>query len=169
MTNMSPEELYFSHERLVFYVLNKRFPQKQFDEDYQQLGRIGLWKASKTYDPETNNAFSSYACHCIYNEMCMDARLQSRSKRNGNGQDLVSLDDYTYSGVPLSDVVLGDNDVQFFDWEGLWGAMTEKEQDVFRRLLDGKTQIEISKELGVSYACINHRVKSIRRKWNDYI
>ena len=33
----------------------------------------------------------------------------------------------------------------------------------------GKTQIEISKELGVSHACINHRVKSIRRKWNDYI
>ena len=46
---------------------------------------------------------------------------------------------------------------------------TKKEQDVFRRLLDGKTQIEISKELGVSHACINHRVKSIRRKWNDYI
>ena len=101
--------------------------------------------------------------------MCMDARLQSRAKRNDNQQDLVRIDDHTYSGVPLSDIILGDNDIQFFDWAGLWGALTAKEQDVFRRLLDGKTQIEISKELGVSHACVNHRVKRIRRKWDEYI
>ena len=169
---MTPEELYLANEKLVHYVLNKHFFHKQFDEDYKQIARIGLWKACLKYNPDISS-FSSFACQCIMNEIKMDTRKTSSSCRNDSDYIFMSLDQpiksLDASDATVSDLVVGESNEGFLDLEGYWKCLTQKEKSVIVGLIDGKNQTQIAKDMGVSRAYVSRLVGRIRKKWSDYI
>ena len=169
---MTPEELYLANEKLVYYVLNKYFFHKQFDEDYKQIARIGLWKACLKYNPDISS-FSSFACQCIMNEIKMDIRKTSSSCRNDPDYIFMSLDQpiksLDASDATVSDLVVGESNEGFLDLEGYWKCLTQKEKSVIVGLIDGKNQTQIAKDIGVSRAYVSRLVGRIRKKWSDYI
>ncbi len=73
MTDADIERIFTENKNLVYLVVNKRFPTFIHDDDVIQSGYIGLWKAITTYD-DKKYAFSTYAYHCIYNEIGMYLR-----------------------------------------------------------------------------------------------
>ena len=85
---MTPEELYLKNEALVCHVLNKKFPMNRFDDDFQQIARLGLWKACLRYD-ETKSKFSTYAVPAIENEIKMELRKKSRKPIEISLDDLI--------------------------------------------------------------------------------
>lgn len=169
---MTPEELYFENEQLVFGVLKKYFIEKLFDEDYQQIGRIGLWKACLSYNSDISK-FSTYACHCIYNEIVMEFRKLS-AKRLGGNYILLSLSqpiDKAEDGYErvVEDIVIGDKDVNCVDFKGFWESLSDVERVIIRCLESGMTRPQMTELIGLSHTTIWRHVVQIKKKWNSYI
>ena len=49
---MYDETLFHENIKLIYWLIRKYYPQYIYDDDVIQCGMIGLWKASKSYDPE---------------------------------------------------------------------------------------------------------------------
>lgn len=170
---MTAEELYLANENLVYYVLKKHFPDKFFDEDIQQIGRMELWKVCISFDPERGK-FSSYACPCIRNAIAMELRSRKCAKRKGGENDVqISLDapikKVKNDQIRLADTIPGDLDVGFFDLEAFWGSLTKKEREVANELMLSKKQTQIGKDLGISRSYVSKLAGQIRKKWAEYI
>ncbi|MGN7117824.1 sigma-70 family RNA polymerase sigma factor [Lysinibacillus odysseyi] len=68
---MSNELLVTENMGLVYYLAN-RFNHPEFDyEDLASIGKIGLIKASQSYDQSKGIKFATYAGRCIQNEILM--------------------------------------------------------------------------------------------------
>lgn len=60
-------ELFNSHMRLAYDVVNKHWVSKYVEyDDLVQEALIALWEATETYDTTTTTKFSTYAHSCIY-------------------------------------------------------------------------------------------------------
>ena len=114
---MTPEELYLANEKLAYWVLAKYYPAFQMDEDYQQMAKIGLWKACLGYKEDAQIKFSSYASRCILNEICNYFRDSGQTSRDGVSS--LSLDvQINDDGATLANLLPGDKDVLFIDFNG---------------------------------------------------
>lgn len=61
MTTKEIEQAIISNEKLIYFVINRYYPDFIEDEDIIQSGRIGLWKACISYDSSKKQIF--YICH----------------------------------------------------------------------------------------------------------
>lgn len=156
---MTPEELYLANERLAYWVLAKFYPAFQMDEDYQQVAKIGLWKACLGYKEDAQIKFSSYASRCILNEICNYFRDGRRLLRD-NYSDISLSTIVGENGMTLETALPGDEDVRFIDLKGFWESLTSRERKIVRMLMQGLTNREIGNSIGVS----NQRVSEIRLK-----
>lgn len=167
---------------LVYDVFNKSYQSVRYlEDDLIQEGMIALWKACTDYDENKGIEFSTYATICISNAMGMFMR-----KENRISQRCVSLEDTI---GPDTDVKYIDS-IESEDFEKL-GQSAEIEHivgimedlpghELGLMKLQGKTQAEIAKELGITqcsvseqlaalYACVRDRLgveqpKKKRRK-----
>ena len=156
---MTPEELYLVNEKLAYWILSKYYPAFQMDEDYQQVAKIGLWKACLGYKEDVQIKFSSYASRCILNEICNYFRDSGQTSRDGVSS--FSLDvQINDDGTTLANSIPGDKDVLFIDFNGFWESLTNREKKIVIMLMQGLTNREIGKNIGVS----NQRVSEIRLK-----
>lgn len=164
---MTPEKLYLENELLVFHVLKSRFPDKLFDEDYQQVGRIGLWKACSSYNADISK-FSTYACKCIHNEIVMEFRKNSTKYIQLSLNQPVERDANGFERI-VEETLIGDKDVQFVDFKGFWEALSDTERIIFKCLESGMTRAQMVEQTGLSHTTIWRHVVQIKKKWNDYI
>ena len=70
--------------------------------------------------------------------------------------DIQSNDD----GTTLANLIPGDKDVLFIDFNGFWESLTSREKKIVAMLMQGLTNREIGNSIGVS----NQRVSEIRLK-----
>lgn len=89
MTECEIEQKIVDNKKLVYFVINKFFPDLNEDEDIIQVGMIGLWKACINYEEQRSN-FSTYATACILNEIRMELRNRAKEKKKGV---MISLDE----------------------------------------------------------------------------
>lgn len=66
------EELYNAHEHLIKITIDRKYNSTSFRkihgisfEDLKQYGRIGLYEACRTFDPNKNSSFQSHAINHI--------------------------------------------------------------------------------------------------------
>ena len=156
---MTPEELYLANEKLAYWILAKYYPAFQTDEDYQQTAKIGLWKACLGYKEDAQIKFSSYASRCILNEICNYFRDSGQTSRDGVSS--LSLDvQINDDDTTLANLIPGDKDVLFIDFNGFWESLTSREKKIVAMLMQGLTNREIGNSIGVS----NQRISEIRLK-----
>ena len=155
---MTAEELYLANEKLAYWMLAKFYPAFQMDEDYQQVAKIGLWKACLGYKEDAQTKFSSYASRCILNEICNYFRDSGQTSRDGISS--LSLDVQINDDTTLANLIPGDKDVLFIDFNGFWESLTSREKKIVAMLIQGLTNREIGNNIGVS----NQRVSEIRLK-----
>ena len=156
---MTQEELYLANEKLAYWMLAKFYPAFQMDEDYQQVAKIGLWKACLGYKKDAQIKFSSYASRCVLNEICNYFRDSGQTSRDGASP--FSLDvQINNDDTTLANLIPGDKDVLFIDFNGFWESLTSREKKIVTMLMNGLTNQEIGKIMGVS----NQRISEIRLK-----
>ena len=156
---MTAEELYLANERLAHWVLAKYYSRRQMDEDLQQVARLGLWKACVGFKESSGFTFSSYASRVMLNELSNYFRDASRTYRD-NYSDISLNTIVGDDGTTLEMALPGDMDVQFMDLNGFWKSLTSKEKKIVKMLMNGLTNREIGKIMGVS----NQRISEIRLK-----
>lgn len=165
---MTPEELYFENEALVYHVLHKKFPMSRFDDDFQQIARLGLWKACLRYD-ETKSKFSTYAVPAIENEIKMELRKMSRKPIEISLDDFVKDTSDDADRLTISGTCIGEQDVEFIDTTWVDKELTDRQKRILSLLYDGMVQADIAREIGISQTMVSREVAKIRNVAQKYI
>ncbi len=176
------EKLILHNLRLVAHIVKKYHGTTKDQEDLISIGTIGLIKGINTFNSEKNIKLATYASRCIENEILMSLRATKKS-----AQDVLINEpiDFDNEGNPLTllDIIAEDSNlVDRIDMkikaESLLTyvntLLTPKERYIiFKRYgLDGgeeQTQLEISKELGISRSYVSRiEKKALQKMKNAY-
>ena len=165
---MTPEELYFKNEKLVYYVLNKKFPMSRFNDDFQQIARLGLWQACLRYD-ETKGKFSTYAVTAIENEIKRKLRKTSRKPIEISLDALIRDTSDNADGLTIFGICIGEQDVEFIDTTWVDKELTDRQKRILNLLYNGMVQTDIAKEIGISQTMVSRDISKIRKVAQKYI
>ena len=146
-------------------------------EDVVQEGMIGLMKAVRSYDPERETSFKTFASACINNQIIKAIRNADREK-NHPLNDAVSLSETVENSgetLTLGDIVKAsvfDEPEQNLIYQdlierirnGIDANFSQLERDVFHRKLEGKNYMEIAAELDKSPKTIDNAIQRVRHK-----
>lgn len=171
---MTPEERFIENENLVYFVLKSYYPNFLYNEDYQQEGRVGLWRACLAFDETRNIQFSTVAV--LYIRNAIQSALQ-RDYRRGEAREfrmqMLSLDcpvaaHKTGEQIYFRDTIPGDMDVDFYDIRPILSRLTLKQKTAFLLALQGMNRLEIAKEMKVSKSLVYKMFTKIRRIYEKY-
>lgn len=100
------DKIILSNMKLVFLTIKRYFSQVNYDiEDLISIGTIGLIKATTTFDISKNYEFSTYASRCIYNEIMMLVRKQSKDIKCESIEEPLSLYYYNDKDIKIIDTL----------------------------------------------------------------
>lgn len=158
---MTKQQLIEDNMNLVYHLIHREYPTYIGDEDIIQTGMLGLCKAAEKWD-ESKSKFSTFAIICIRSE------IQTEFRKRAKHQGILSLDyeikngDTTCDFVTLGDLIVGDEDVPYFDIGIDLSKLNEKERQIAELLPTGMTQVDIARKLGVSKQYVNRTIRKIR-------
>lgn len=130
------------------------------NDDLVQEGMIGLMSAARSYSPDKNASFRTYANTCIRNQMI--SALRSGKKKH----DTVSLDDEKEIRDPAKTPEEHFDDEEYL---AAFKALTQErlsqlENDVLKLYLEGNSYDQISESLNVSPKSVDNALQRIRKK-----
>lgn len=168
MTDREVEQMLIDNEKLIYFVINKYFPNVCHDEDIEQIGWIGLWKACLNFDG-SKGKFSTFAVHCISNQIKIE--LLDRAKQNKFGL-ILSLDEPLFMEnnhklFTLADTVPDKRDdyIQFdYDLSWLEDSESERNIEIFKMWLCGYTMRELGSHFHLSRTRVNNIIKEIKER-----
>lgn len=170
--NEQHEKMFNEYYKLVYYVINRNFsdlsnvPNYIAYDDIVQHGLIGLFKAVKAFDNEKGFAFSTYATHCIFNEINMVLRKNKPNLEISLNKCISDSDESTIGDLicdnfdGIEDVI---SEIDTMDtFSKTFNKSNDKVKNVIVKTLEGKTQIQISNETNMSRANVYKLVKSFK-------
>lgn len=176
--NEKHKELLITHNlRLVVYIAKKFEGSATSTEDLISIGTIGLMKAVKTFNPNKNIKFATYASRCIENEILMHLRKVNNSKFEMSFDEPLSID-WDGNELTLRDVLGSDadeisNDIEYNDEKQLLlkivNTLPEKEKELMKKrfgIMGEKehTQKQLADLMGISQSYISRLEKRIIEK-----
>lgn len=183
MQMLSKDELYNENEKLIYQTVYKKYNNKKFlqfhglsEDDQIQFGRIGLWEAIETYDPNRNTAFQTHAINRIKGRIQMETRKDSLSNKNNSTLETIekmSFDSPIHNEhdetMTLGDVLVSpDNAIEEMEIQmaidSLEGKVSDNLLKIIRLRMQDKTDREIAKELGISFQRVSKILVDNREK-----
>jgi len=176
LTEEEKDKLANEHINLAHYFARK-YSYMPFEyEDLLSTALFGFTKALNAFDPSRGIKFTTLAGRAIQSEMYKFNRDKNAGKRKGKN---VSLNQVVYYGTDGSEITLMDmltDETEQTDWKGINKAidqalqfMKEREKKAFILYSAGKTQREVSEELGISQMQVSRLVrKAFQRVKNEY-
>lgn len=183
-TDKQAEELYFECEKYIEQTIQRQFPnRKSFtathgldEDDLIQYGRIGLYRACKSFDSSKGKSMRNYAIQSII--WMINDELTKDSLNNIDNKSLILLDknslDLIVSSdngeeLSLNDVIgeldSGYNDVEVENLiESIRGTVSDRLIDIVKLKYDGYTFVEIGKAIGVSSQACEQLLKKNKSK-----
>ena len=173
------EDLVIKNLNLIYKVL-KDLKMLYLQEEYFDIGVIGLVKAAKGYDDSKDITFSTYAYTVIRNEILYNLKKTTSNKRKAN-YNTISLNqvlasdgekDFTLEDVIPSDTDIEEELIKKEELEQLYAALfklNDKEFKVITYLygLLGTTELtqkEIAKRFNISQTSIaRYKNRAIHR------
>ena len=177
-----PDRTVRENERLIHYILRNKLNRDDlvYDEDIVQCGRIGIYKAWKSYDP-TKAAWSTYMTRCVTNEIFIEFRRRRNPKNkfyedcdrlnriidDGKGgecelQDFLAFEDSSF------DDVISDHEQR---WNEIYNSLSLRERSIIYWLDMEYTQKEIGEMIGTSQSYASRLIKQlknkIQQKWKE--
>ena len=146
-------------------------------EDVVQEGMIGLMKAIRSFDPDREAGFRTYAGTCISNQIIKAIRKAEREK-NQPLNDAISLSNHLGEGeesLTVGDILKAsmfdepEEQVIYEETLDRLGRLSLQifsplESQVMRKKIAGKNYQEIAEELGKSPKTIDNALQRIRKK-----
>ena len=159
---MTRTQLVEDNMKLVYHLVNRYYPTHIADEDIIQTGMMGLCKAADTWD-ESKSEFSTYACHCILNEIRKEFRSRCKHKEVWS-LDYPITDDEGRS-TTTGDMTVGAEDVEFVDEEPFYEQLRPKERLIVDYKRMGLSNREVAEKLGCHINNVTHHVRKLRYLW----
>lgn len=165
--NPDPEQLFEQNQNLVYSILWKKFPAFVTDEDIRQEAMLGLWKSCITWD-STKSKFSTYATTCIINQVYMYFRKQPSTINQVSLSNPVS----DTEGLTLEDMIedpipsIREEQIAIKD---LFKGLSAEERKFIAAKLEGKTQKEIGKLMGISQPTCSRLLARIKVRYERSI
>ena len=173
-------QFYKENEKLVYYLLNQKGIQGAQFEDLEQVGRIGLIKAIRTFDQNRKIKFSTYASTCIINEMRIFFRNNQKWQSEVSFQTVIASngkDDITILDT-MEDEETSSLEEDFFHREKLIRVITIllsefpfSKSYVMFLITAGISQGKIASIMGMTKGAISRRkietVKKLRSKLKE--
>ena len=157
------DKLITNNMGLVYHVVQTHFPTFSHDEDIIQIGMVGLCRAGNTWDA-TKSKFSSYACMLIYQEICKHFRDNKKHK------GVLSLSNETRAGTQYADIIVGTDDVDYADIDGM-NRFLESLTPRQREILDYTRKYgayEAARRLVITKQRVYNVTNTIKKKWRDF-
>ena len=166
---------------LVSYAMNK-VPVYRFDsrEDAFQIGSIGLMKAARSYDPNKNTLFPTYAMTCITNELRMALRHINVSNPSGRtcsyDTPLTNSNGESFSLLDLIPSFDEQPDERYISREtltrviaALKGMEDPDACQIIGMIVRNCRQEEIAAVLGITQSAVSRKLRKIRSALQEAI
>lgn len=153
------------------------------NEDIVQEGMIGLYKAVRDFDADKENSFKGFAELCITRQIITAIKTATRQKHTPLNSS-ISLDKPMYEDEAaertLMDMIINANiedpekiliqkeEIAYLDVKA-GEVLSDLEQQVLARYLDGQTYAEISVELQRHVKSIDNALQRVKRKLEQYL
>ena len=138
-------------------------------EDLAQEGMIGLYKAIKSYNPNSPASFAAFANICIKNQI-LDAIRNASSKRHAplntyistdvQGSEINNLKDL---GQEPESILISQEERAHFE-EIAKSTLSPLEATILHHFLAGETYEQIAKAIGRNTKTVDNALFRIRRK-----
>lgn len=168
------------YKDLVNIKVSKYFIIGAEKDDIVQEGLIGLFKAIKSYKPDMQNSFKSFANMCIERQLITAIKTSNRQKH-------IPLNSYLSLNVSAYDEEESDSDtslLEIFDSaliedpldtitkkeyfqnieETIQKTLSDFEKKVLNKYINGKSYIEIAKDLDTPVKSVDNAIQRIRKK-----
>lgn len=152
-----------NHLSFVHFILKKFYPPAGFDyDDLFQIGCMGLVKAARKFDPLLGYQFTTYAGDWVEGEIRKTIRMQSAVKRTGNVISMESVNDD--ENVSLMNLLATYDSVEEeVEASLLFNELIQKEPVITKLALQGYTQREIGRKLGISRSLVSKKMQSMKK------
>lgn len=176
MTGSERDKLIEDNLNLVWYTMRTYYPNRftpDNEQDFFQIGCLGLIQAASTYDEHPDLAFSTYAVNTIRSHINHQFLYLNRKQRSI--MSCVPIDSplneegesRTYLETVPDDHYRPDQG-WYDDLSKFEATLTPNQQKTFAKMLEGKGNVQIAKEEGCNTSCITERIDRIRLLFSRY-
>jgi len=174
------EHLINRYKDLVNIKVSKYYIIGAEKEDIVQEGLIGLYKAIKSYQPDKQNSFKSFAGICIERQLITAIKTSNRQKHmplnsyislnkeaydnedDNNSTDLIGVLDANIIDDPL-DMITKKEYYQIVE-NAIDKSLSSFEKKVLNCYMQGESYIEIAQRLDAPVKSIDNAIQRIRKK-----
>lgn len=171
------EELINNYKEIVNMKIGKYFIIGAEKEDIFQEGMIGLYKAIKSYDPDKQNSFKTFANLCIERQLITAIKTSNRQKHlplnsylslNNNAYDdenNVSLID-VFNSKTIEDPLDTITKKEYYKLveDKIEATLSDFEKEVLNSYAKGESYIKIAEKLNAPVKSIDNAIQRIRKK-----
>lgn len=175
--NEALEQLINRYKELVTMKVSKYFIIGAEKEDIYQEGMIGLYKAIKSYDPEKQNSFKTFANLCIERQLITAIKTSNRQKHmplnsylslNANAYDneddtaLIEVLNSKVTEDPLDTITKREyyKNIE----EKIQETLSDFEKEVLQRYAKGESYVKIAEKLDTPVKSVDNAIQRIRKK-----
>lgn len=176
------------YKDIVNIRVNKYFMIGAEREDVIQEGMIGLFKAIKSFNPEKQNSFKSFANICIERQLITAIKTSNRQKHmplnsylslntsayennDENGAELIEIFNNKTVEDPLETIMKK----EYYDniESAVNKSLSKFEKQVLNRFLKGESYVKIAQKLDAPVKSVDNAIQRIRKKaiknmFNEY-
>ena len=176
MTGPERDKLIEENLNLVWYTMRTYYPNRftpDNEQDFFQIGCLGLIQAASTYDEHPDLAFSTYAVNTIRSHINHQFLYLNRKQRSIMSCVPIDSplneegDSRTYLETVPDDHYRPDQG-WYDDLSKFEATLTPNQQKTFAKMLEGKGNVQIAKEEGCNTSCITERIDRIRLLFSRY-
>lgn len=157
------QKLVEDNMNLVYFLINRYYPNFIQDEDLAQCGMIGLCNAANKFDETRGIEFSTFAASCILNEICKEFRR--RKRHNG----VISLEYNLFNDdgelKTLGDCIIGEEDVDFFDCDDFYEKLSPEDKMIVDLRRIGLKNREIGTVVNMTDKTVSKHLIRMRNTW----
>lgn len=174
------EHLINRYKNLVNIKVSKYYMVGAEKEDIIQEGLIGLYKAIKSYQPDKQNSFKSFASICIERQLITAIKTSNRQKHmplnsyislnkdayenddNTSNTDLMEIFDSNIVEDPL-DMITKKEYYQLVE-NTIDKSLSDFEKKVLNCYMQGESYVQIAHKLDTPVKSIDNAIQRIRKK-----
>lgn len=160
------------YEDLIHSVVKPYFIKGAEKEDLVQEGRLGLYKAVKTFNG--SSSFKTYAYTCVKSSV-LSALRKSGARKRAADTGAISLTGITDTGDEEKNPIISDSDsnpeTKYINKESakelsnrIMFSLSDSERKILLMRLDGYSYKEISDLTGKNLKSVDNTVQRIRKK-----
>ncbi len=132
-------------------------------DDLLQIGTIGLLRAIRSYDTNSNASFKTFATTCIRNSM-LDAIRKWQPKTSSLDTQNLDDDNGILPRVDNPETTYIDNETADLLYSAIASRLNETELAVLKLYLDALSYEEIGKRLGLEKKKVDNTIYSLKKK-----